>query len=161
MPSPSSPPLNLDAHALPLPSPSSPPLHLDPHAPPPPLPLLPCLQLVVNIAKEYTDQLGSGKIIELLEAHQSWTGLYFYLGGWQPAAGRGVLIKRGLDGRWNLGKLCTLRLALGRFTRPALPGPSRAQSMFDQDHQSQQACGEMGPDQTYSAPCLALAEMVW
>lgn len=37
------------------------------------------LQLVVNIAKEYTEQLGAGKIIELLEAHQSWTGLYFYL----------------------------------------------------------------------------------
>ena len=39
------------------------------------------LQLVVNIAKEYTEQLGSDKIIALLEAHNSYPGLYFYLGG--------------------------------------------------------------------------------
>lgn len=39
------------------------------------------LQLVVNIAKEYTEQLGAGKIIELLEGHNSYHGLYFYLGG--------------------------------------------------------------------------------
>eukprot|EP00879_Flechtneria_rotunda_P000465 GHRR01000566.1.p1 GENE.GHRR01000566.1~~GHRR01000566.1.p1 ORF type:complete len:1351 (+),score=578.78 GHRR01000566.1:197-4249(+) len=38
------------------------------------------LQLVVNIAKEYTEQLGSNKIIELLESHNSYPGLYLYLG---------------------------------------------------------------------------------
>jgi clathrin heavy chain len=38
------------------------------------------LQLVVNICKEYTEQLTSAKIIELLEAHNSYHGLYFYLG---------------------------------------------------------------------------------
>lgn len=38
------------------------------------------LQLVVNIAKEYTEQLTAAKIIELLEAHNSYHGLYFYLG---------------------------------------------------------------------------------
>ena len=40
------------------------------------------LQLVVNVAKEYTEQLTAGKIIELLESHQSYHGLYFYLGGY-------------------------------------------------------------------------------
>lgn len=39
------------------------------------------LQLVVNIAKEYTEQLGSIKVIELLESQNSYHGLYFYLGG--------------------------------------------------------------------------------
>jgi len=34
----------------------------------------------VNIAKEYTEQLGSDKVIELLESQNSWHGLYFYLG---------------------------------------------------------------------------------
>ncbi|KAI8476142.1 MAG: vesicle coat protein clathrin, heavy chain [Monoraphidium minutum] len=38
------------------------------------------LQLVVNIGKEYTEQLGADKVIELLEANGSWHGLYFYLG---------------------------------------------------------------------------------
>lgn len=38
------------------------------------------LQLVVNIAKEYTEQLGADKVIELLESQNSWHGLYFYLG---------------------------------------------------------------------------------
>jgi hypothetical protein len=38
------------------------------------------LQLVVNIAKEYTEQLTPGKIIELFEAYNSYHGLYFYLG---------------------------------------------------------------------------------
>lgn len=49
------------------------------------------LQLVVNIAKEYTEQLGADKIVALLEAHNSWPGLYLYLGsriafrcGWRP-----------------------------------------------------------------------------
>ena len=39
------------------------------------------LQLVVQVAKEYTEQLGAGKIIEMLEAHKSYHGLYYYLGG--------------------------------------------------------------------------------
>lgn len=38
------------------------------------------LQIVVNVAKEYTEQLTAEKIIELLEAHKSYHGLYFYLG---------------------------------------------------------------------------------
>ena len=38
------------------------------------------LQLVVQVAKEYTEQLGAGKIIELLESHKSYHGLYYYLG---------------------------------------------------------------------------------
>lgn len=38
------------------------------------------LQLVVNIAKEYTEQLTTNKIIELFEAYNSYHGLYFYLG---------------------------------------------------------------------------------
>ena len=35
---------------------------------------------VVNIAKEYTDQLSSVKVMELLEKQNAWPGLYFYLG---------------------------------------------------------------------------------
>lgn len=38
------------------------------------------LQLVVSISKEYTEQLTSAKIVELLESHNSYHGLYFYLG---------------------------------------------------------------------------------
>lgn len=38
------------------------------------------LQLVVNIAKEYTEQLGSDKIIAMLESYNSYPGLYLYLG---------------------------------------------------------------------------------
>ena len=38
------------------------------------------LQLVVQVAKEYTEQLGANKIIELLESHKSYHGLYYYLG---------------------------------------------------------------------------------
>lgn len=37
-------------------------------------------QLVVNIAREYTEQLSSGKIIELLEAYNCYNGMYLYLG---------------------------------------------------------------------------------
>jgi len=40
------------------------------------------LQIVVNVAKEYTEQLTAEKIIELLEAHKSYHGLYFYLGSY-------------------------------------------------------------------------------
>eukprot|EP00798_Chlamydomonas_sp_ICE-L_P023296 gene23296-30532_t len=39
------------------------------------------LQLVVGIAREYTDQLGSDSIIELFESQNNWQGLYLYLGG--------------------------------------------------------------------------------
>lgn len=35
---------------------------------------------VVNIAKEYTEQLSSAKVVELLESQGSYHGLYFYLG---------------------------------------------------------------------------------
>ena len=34
------------------------------------------------MAKEYTDQLGANKIVELLESHKSYHGLYYYLGGY-------------------------------------------------------------------------------
>jgi clathrin heavy chain len=40
------------------------------------------LQLVVQVAKEYTEQLGADKIIALLEAHKSYHGLYYYLGAY-------------------------------------------------------------------------------
>jgi clathrin heavy chain len=40
------------------------------------------LQLVVQIAKEYTEQIGSKGIIELLESFKSYEGLYFYLGSY-------------------------------------------------------------------------------
>ena len=37
---------------------------------------------MVNVAKEYTEQLTAERIIELLEAHKSYAGLYFYLGSY-------------------------------------------------------------------------------
>jgi clathrin heavy chain len=40
------------------------------------------LQLIVQIAKEYTEQIGSKGIIELLESFKSYEGLYFYLGSY-------------------------------------------------------------------------------
>ena len=41
------------------------------------------LQLVVQVAKEYTEQLGAPKIIALLEASdKSLHGLYYYLGSY-------------------------------------------------------------------------------
>lgn len=40
------------------------------------------LQIVVNVAKEYTEQLTAVRIIELLESHGSYHGLYFYLGSY-------------------------------------------------------------------------------
>jgi len=40
------------------------------------------LQIVVNVAKEYTEQLTAIRIIELLESHESYHGLYFYLGSY-------------------------------------------------------------------------------
>jgi len=38
------------------------------------------LQLVVNIARDYTEQLGADKIIAMLESYNSYPGLYLYLG---------------------------------------------------------------------------------
>ncbi len=38
------------------------------------------LQLVVQVAKEYTEQLSAEKVIEVLESFKSWEGLFFYLG---------------------------------------------------------------------------------
>jgi hypothetical protein len=35
---------------------------------------------VVNIAKEYTDQLGSDRVVAMLEKMNMWPGIYFYLG---------------------------------------------------------------------------------
>ncbi len=35
---------------------------------------------MVNIAKEYTEQLSSARVVELLEGYNSYHGLYFYLG---------------------------------------------------------------------------------
>lgn len=40
------------------------------------------LQLVVQVAKEYTEQLGASKIIELLENNKTYHGLYYYLGSY-------------------------------------------------------------------------------
>ncbi|KAK9805974.1 hypothetical protein WJX73_010066 [Symbiochloris irregularis] len=40
------------------------------------------LQLVVQVAKEYTEQIGASKIIDLLEGHKSYHGLYYYLGSY-------------------------------------------------------------------------------
>ena len=40
------------------------------------------LQLVVQVAKEYTEQLGADKIIGLLESVKSYHGLYYYLGSY-------------------------------------------------------------------------------
>lgn len=40
------------------------------------------LQLVVQVAKEYTEQLTAKKIIELLENSKTYHGLYFYLGSY-------------------------------------------------------------------------------
>ncbi|GAX80055.1 hypothetical protein CEUSTIGMA_g7494.t1 [Chlamydomonas eustigma] len=39
------------------------------------------LQLVVSISREYTDQLGSAKIVSLMETSNCWPGVYMYLGG--------------------------------------------------------------------------------
>jgi hypothetical protein len=36
---------------------------------------------VVSIAREYTDQLGSAKIVSLMETSNCWPGVYIYLGG--------------------------------------------------------------------------------
>ena len=40
------------------------------------------LQLVVQVSKEYTEQLGADNIIELLESVKSYHGLYYYLGSY-------------------------------------------------------------------------------
>lgn len=61
------------------------------------------LQIVVTIAKEYTEQLTAEKIIELLEGHKSYHGLYFYLGAHlafseNPEVGGGVWVDGGVLG---------------------------------------------------------------
>ena len=38
------------------------------------------VQLVVQVAQRYTERLGSGNIIKLLESHKSYLGMYLYLG---------------------------------------------------------------------------------
>lgn len=38
------------------------------------------LQIVVQIASKYTEQLGAVKLIELFEGFKSFEGLYYYLG---------------------------------------------------------------------------------
>ena len=38
------------------------------------------LQLVVQVAREYTEQLSTEKLIELFENYNSWEGLFYYLG---------------------------------------------------------------------------------
>lgn len=38
------------------------------------------LQLVVNVAKEFTEQLGITALIELFESFSNYHGLYFFLG---------------------------------------------------------------------------------
>lgn len=39
------------------------------------------LQLAVNVAREYTEQLGSQAIVNLFESKDNYAGLYLYLGG--------------------------------------------------------------------------------
>ena len=38
------------------------------------------LQVVVQVAREYSDQLSSAKLIEMFESYNSWEGLFYYLG---------------------------------------------------------------------------------
>merc|ERR1719217_1057185 len=38
------------------------------------------LQLVVQVAREYTEQLSTEKLIEMFEQYNSWEGLFYYLG---------------------------------------------------------------------------------
>ena len=38
------------------------------------------LQLVVQIAREYAEQMGAEKLIEMFESYTSWEGLFYYLG---------------------------------------------------------------------------------
>ena len=38
------------------------------------------LQLVVQIAREYSEQLTSEKLIEMFESYNSWEGLFYFLG---------------------------------------------------------------------------------
>lgn len=49
------------------------------------------LQLVVQVAREYTEQLSADKVIELLESFKSWEGLFYYLGGYGAWWGGGVV----------------------------------------------------------------------
>ena len=38
------------------------------------------LQCVVQVAREYSEQLGDDKLIEMFESYNSWEGLFYYLG---------------------------------------------------------------------------------
>jgi len=38
------------------------------------------MQIVVEVAKRYNDQLDASNLIELFERHEAWSGLYLYLG---------------------------------------------------------------------------------
>merc|ERR1719217_2048296 len=38
------------------------------------------LQLVVQVAREYSEQLSAEKLIEMFESYNSWEGLFYYLG---------------------------------------------------------------------------------
>ena len=38
------------------------------------------LQLVVEVAKKYSEQLGCDELIKLFEEYECWSGLYLYLG---------------------------------------------------------------------------------
>ena len=90
------------------------------------------LQLVVQVAKEYTEQLGAGKIIEMLEAHKSYHGLYYYLGGYiafsedpearphSPAAyGPGPCWRAGVGLRRRIGGGARLRGLPQTFLTPS------------------------------------------
>merc|ERR1719155_405802 len=38
------------------------------------------LQVVVQVAREYSEQLTAEKLIEMFETYNSWEGLFYYLG---------------------------------------------------------------------------------
>merc|ERR1719353_1504654 len=38
------------------------------------------LQLVVQVAREYSEQLTCEKLIEMIESYNSWEGLFYFLG---------------------------------------------------------------------------------
>ncbi len=82
------------------------------------------LQLVVQVAKEYTEQLGAGKIIEMLEAHKSYHGLYYYLGGYiafseDPEARPRAPAAHGPGACWRAGVRDRRRIGGSAAARPA------------------------------------------
>merc|ERR1719181_2110346 len=38
------------------------------------------LQTVIQVAREYSEQLGPDKLIEMFATYNSWEGLFYYLG---------------------------------------------------------------------------------